>query len=112
MTRHTSLSALLRLTAAAAAAFVLQAAHAETPTLRIGWVYAMANAPALIAERKGYFAEEGLKVELKQFGDGPVVQQALSAGELDMAYIDRWSLWLDMKIIARTFGAVVRGNGW
>ncbi|MBW8898084.1 MAG: ABC transporter substrate-binding protein [Massilia sp.] len=92
MTRHTSLSALLRLaaaaaTATAAAAFVLQAAHAETPTLRIGWVHAMANAPALIAERKGYFAEEGLKVELKQFGDGPVVQQALSAGELDMAYI-------------------------
>ena len=87
MTRHTSLSALLRAAAAAAAAFILQAAHAETPTLRIGWVYAMANAPALIAERKGYFAEEGLKVELKQFGDGPVVQQALSAGELDMAYI-------------------------
>lgn len=32
--------------------------------------------------------------------------------ELDMAYIDRWSLWLDMKLIARTFVTVVRGNGW
>ena len=62
---------------------------AQTPVkpIRIGWVYAMANAPALIADKKGFFAEEGLKVELKSFGDGPVVQQALSAGELDMAYI-------------------------
>lgn len=84
--RPVSLTSLLRFTVAATA-FVLQAAHADTPTLRIGWVYAMANAPALIADKKGYFAEEGLKVELKQFGDGPVVQQALSAGELDMAYI-------------------------
>ena len=32
--------------------------------------------------------------------------------ELDMAYIDRWSLWLDLKLIVRTFGTVVRGNGW
>ena len=32
--------------------------------------------------------------------------------ELDMAYIDRWSLWLDMKVIVRTLGTVMRGNGW
>jgi exopolysaccharide biosynthesis polyprenyl glycosylphosphotransferase len=32
--------------------------------------------------------------------------------ELDMAYIDRWSLWLDFKLIVRTFGTVMRGNGW
>jgi len=31
---------------------------------------------------------------------------------LDMAYIDRWSLWLDMKLIVRTFATVMRGNGW
>src|SRR5690606_812948 len=51
------------------------------------WVYAMANAPALIADHKGFFREEGVNVELKSFGDGPVVQQALSSGDLDMAYI-------------------------
>ncbi|MGV7207537.1 ABC transporter substrate-binding protein [Oxalobacteraceae bacterium A2-2] len=78
--------ALLRLAAAAILALPASA-HADTPALRIGWVYAMANAPALIADKKGYYSEEGLKVELKSFGDGPVVQQALSAGELDMAYI-------------------------
>jgi exopolysaccharide biosynthesis polyprenyl glycosylphosphotransferase len=32
--------------------------------------------------------------------------------KLDMAYIDRWSVWLDLKLIARTFVTVMRGNGW
>jgi exopolysaccharide biosynthesis polyprenyl glycosylphosphotransferase len=31
---------------------------------------------------------------------------------LDMAYIDTWSIWLDLKLIALTFGTVMRGNGW
>jgi NitT/TauT family transport system substrate-binding protein len=63
-------------------------AHAEDPRpLRIGWVQAMANAPALIAEEKGYFRDEGLNVELKGFGDGPVIQQAVAGGEIDAAYI-------------------------
>ena len=30
---------------------------------------------------------------------------------LDMEYIDRWSLWLDMKILVRTIPAVVKGSG-
>jgi exopolysaccharide biosynthesis polyprenyl glycosylphosphotransferase len=30
---------------------------------------------------------------------------------LDMEYIDQWSLWLDMKILARTIPAVVKGIG-
>jgi len=55
--------------------------------LKIGWVYAMANAPILIAQEKGYFKEQGLDVEIIQFNSGPLVHQALSAGELDMAYI-------------------------
>lgn len=31
--------------------------------------------------------------------------------ELDMDYIDRWSLWLDFKILAQTIPAVMRGSG-
>jgi exopolysaccharide biosynthesis polyprenyl glycosylphosphotransferase len=31
--------------------------------------------------------------------------------ELDIEYLDRWSLWLDMKILARTIPAVLRGSG-
>lgn len=31
--------------------------------------------------------------------------------ELDMQYIDKWSLWLDFKILVRTIPAVIRGTG-
>lgn len=31
--------------------------------------------------------------------------------ELDMEYIDKWSLWLDFKILAKTIPAVFRGIG-
>jgi exopolysaccharide biosynthesis polyprenyl glycosylphosphotransferase len=31
--------------------------------------------------------------------------------ELDMEYIDRWSVWLDMQILIRTIPAVLRGSG-
>ena len=31
--------------------------------------------------------------------------------ELDMEYIDHWSLWLDLKIMFKTIPAVLRGSG-
>ncbi len=31
--------------------------------------------------------------------------------ELDMQYIDHWSLWLDLKILLRTIPAVLKGSG-
>jgi lipopolysaccharide/colanic/teichoic acid biosynthesis glycosyltransferase len=31
--------------------------------------------------------------------------------ELDMQYIDEWSLWLDLTILVRTVPAVLRGTG-
>jgi NitT/TauT family transport system substrate-binding protein len=73
-----------------AATMALLAAPAwagDSQPLRIGWVSAMANAPVLIAEKKGFFKEEGLAVELKSFGDGPVIQQAVASGDVDVAYV-------------------------
>jgi lipopolysaccharide/colanic/teichoic acid biosynthesis glycosyltransferase len=31
--------------------------------------------------------------------------------ELDMEYIDQWSFWLDLKILAKTIPAVLGGVG-
>ncbi len=31
--------------------------------------------------------------------------------ELDLKYLDEWSLWLDLKILTRTIPAVFRGAG-
>jgi len=31
--------------------------------------------------------------------------------KLDMQYIDNWSLWLDLEILAKTVPVVVRGSG-
>jgi exopolysaccharide biosynthesis polyprenyl glycosylphosphotransferase len=31
--------------------------------------------------------------------------------ELDMQYIDKWSIWLDLEILARTIPAVLKGSG-
>lgn len=82
-------------------------AFAEDKPLRIGWVYAMANAPALIADKKGFYAAEGLNVEVKSFNDGPLLQQAVAAGDLDIAYVGsppvyHWfSRGLESKILAQ-----------
>ncbi|HEY3433587.1 MAG TPA: ABC transporter substrate-binding protein [Rhodocyclaceae bacterium] len=95
------------------------AVQAQTKPLRVGWVYAMANAPALIAEQKQFFAEEGLKVEIKSFTDGPVLEQALASGELDVAYIGtppvyQWfARGFDARILAKVnYGqaAVIASN--
>jgi NitT/TauT family transport system substrate-binding protein len=66
---------------------IISTAGTAGEKIKIGWVYAMANAPILIAKEKGYFKDQGLDVEIKEFKSGPLVHQALSAGELDMAYI-------------------------
>ena len=31
--------------------------------------------------------------------------------KMDLEYIDRWSLWLDLKLLVRTVPAIVRGTG-
>ena len=85
--KSSTLRATLTALTLALAWTVSATSQAQDKPIRIGWVYAMANAPAVIADRKGFFKEEGVNVEIKQFGDGPILQQALASGDLDMAYI-------------------------
>jgi len=104
MTYKSILSSLLTV---AVMAIWTNAALAEDKPLRIGWVYAMANAPALIADKKGFYAAEGLTVDIKSFNDGPLLQQAVAAGDLDIAYVGappvyHWfSRGLESKILAQ-----------
>lgn len=78
-----------------------------TDKLRIGWVYAMANAPLLVAEQQDYFAQQGLAVELVKFNSGPLLQHALAQGKLDMAYVGtppvyRWyTQGMRLRILAK-----------
>ncbi len=96
----------LSLSVVAVAGSPLAVANESRP-LRVGYVFAMANAPALIADKEGYYRDEGLTVDLKALGDGPVIQQALAAGELDMAYVGtppvyQWfSRGLQSRILAK-----------
>jgi NitT/TauT family transport system substrate-binding protein len=90
MQEHVNMQAFRNVKKAILAATLTMLAAAPAlaaDSLRIGWVSAMANAPVLIAEKKGFFKEEGLTVELKPFGDGPVIQQAVASGDVDIAYV-------------------------
>lgn len=72
--------------AVAAAMLGAGTAHGAEP-VRIGWVYAMANAPVLIAQADNHFEAQGLDVTLESFTSGPLIRKGLSEGTLDMAYI-------------------------
>lgn len=43
-------------------------------------------------------------------GETPTTDSMKARVDLDMVYIKNWSLWLDLKILAQTFGAVIRGK--
>lgn len=71
-----------------AAAPEAAAPEAEPVTLNVAY---MANWGALwavaTADAKGYFAEEGLKLNLTVFEDGPTEIAAMESGAMDVAYI-------------------------
>ena len=74
-------------TAAAVVALCVETVHGVEP-VRIGWVYAMANAPVLIAQADGHFEAQGLEVTLESFTSGPLIRKGLNGeSTLDMAYI-------------------------
>jgi NitT/TauT family transport system substrate-binding protein len=59
-------------------------AHAQDlKTVRIGVVNLVSDVPFSIAERRGYFKEEGLKAELIVFDSGAKMIAPLGAGQLD-----------------------------
>jgi len=91
MTARRAIALLLALTAVAAAAVALRAAFrargpatpAESVTL--GLALQPPSALAMIAERQGYFAAEGLDVTVQPFPSGKRALEALLAGQVEAA---------------------------
>lgn len=78
------------LTMAAGLAFAASGAHAQGApektdiTLGVGGKALLYYLPLTIAERKGFFKEEGLNVEINDFGGGAKSLQALIGGSVDV----------------------------
>lgn len=53
-------------------------------TVKIGYLRIVMSLPTFVAQEKGFFAEEGLKVELVPFDSGTAIVDALMAGRIDV----------------------------
>jgi NitT/TauT family transport system substrate-binding protein len=69
-------------------------AAAQTP-IRFGCSYWLPNLPADIAEKKGWFEEAGLKVEIRRFDTTQSMLAELKAGQIDIA-TDMIGTWAQM----------------
>jgi len=62
----------------------------EPITLRIGYMPNYASLwGVLSADKQGFFAEEGITIELTEFADGPSEIAAMEGGSIDLAYIGK-----------------------
>lgn len=83
----------------------------ELGELKIGLMPDTDSLPFVIAQEKGYFAEEGLKVELQQFKSAMDRDSALQSGNLDGAISDMLAVafaksgGFDVKVTSFTDGS-------
>ena len=86
LTRRDALAALAVSGLAVPAALPAFAQTAEKPnlTLGVGGKALLYYLPLTIAEKKGYFKEQGLNVEINDFGGGAKSLQALVGGSVDV----------------------------
>ncbi|HKS45148.1 MAG TPA: ABC transporter substrate-binding protein [Amycolatopsis sp.] len=86
------------------------AAGLEKSKLTIGILHSQGSAPAKLAEKYGYFTQQGLQVTLKSFSAGPQAFTSLQNGELDFAVTNYVSFF--QAVVQNTLDAkiVVEGN--
>ncbi|MFJ5984480.1 ABC transporter substrate-binding protein [Lentzea sp. NPDC092896] len=60
----------------------------EKGRITIGILATVDNAPVRLAEKRGFFQQEGLGVEVKVYGSGPEALTAVSGGSLDICLIN------------------------
>lgn len=96
--------------------------HAEKKELQgiaIGLMPDIDSVPIIIAEEKGYFAEEGLKVDIQKFKSAMDRDAALQSGNLDGAISDMLAVafakagGFDVKVTSYTDGTykLIAGKG-
>ncbi|MGX4687527.1 ABC transporter substrate-binding protein [Vagococcus sp. JNUCC 83] len=90
----------------------------ESMSLSVGVMPAVDSLPVYIAEKEGYFKEEGLDLKLNSFKSPKDRDAALTSGNLDGANTDLIALStyrqgdLDVKIVSQSIGtfSVLTGN--
>ena len=60
----------------------------DNVSLKVGIMPAVDSAPILLAEKRGYFADEGIDIEIDVYTNAVNRQSALQTGELDGAMTD------------------------
>ncbi|SMC60673.1 NitT/TauT family transport system substrate-binding protein [Kibdelosporangium aridum] len=82
----------------------------EKPNVRIGIIASVDDAPVKVAEKLGYFKEEGLNPEIKMFQSASQTLPALGSGDLDFSLMNYVTYFqnaaaktLDAKIVADAY---------
>ncbi len=85
-------------------------AGAAEPALRIGLMPAMNSAPLVVADRAGFFADEGVMVELELFTSQLNRETALQAGRIDgtvsdlINAIQAWARGFPLRVTSASQG--------
>ncbi|HXP93771.1 MAG TPA: ABC transporter substrate-binding protein [Candidatus Binatia bacterium] len=79
----------------------------ESYTVKVGIINSISDAPILIADKKGYFKEEGLAVDYSTFDSAASMVAPLGAGQLDVAaggtsagLFNAVARGIDMRVVA------------
>jgi NitT/TauT family transport system substrate-binding protein len=112
------LTACALLTAAALAMLLSSPADAQTDKVRVGAYASISDAGLYIAKDKGYFAEQGISVEIVQVNTGSEMTSQLANGDLDASggapgagLYNAVRQGIDLKIVADK-GSSLPGHGY
>jgi len=98
--------------AVTAVATVLMAGSAlAQDTLSVGMATGVNQVPSLVAEKQGYFKDEGLNVEIKPVSRGTIAIEAIVAGSMQFAEVSAAALLasVDKGVPLVAIGAASRG---
>lgn len=85
--------------------------EAKVQTINFGYIPDMGGAaPVAIGEEKGFFKEEGIKLNAIKFLSGPPEFQAMASGDVDIAYIGPGAAFLSAQGQGNIIGLISLGK--